>query len=633
MKINYRPEIDTLRAISVIGVILYHAKINFLGYWILPGGYYGVDIFFLISGYLITSVINRELEKTGKFSYINFYIRRARRILPALLVVILVSIPFAWIYLMPTSFIDFAKSILSSLTFVSNFYFYITGLEYGAENGLLKPLLHTWSLSVEEQFYILFPILFILGFGFFKKKLFKFMLLIAAASFIFAEFLSLNNQILNFYILPSRIWELLLGSSLFFFEKKFKLKYSNQTSNLICLSAFMIIFISFMFFYEVLANPNLKSLLPISGTILIILFSKKDAFVTKFLTNKIFVGIGLISYSLYLWHYPIFAFIRNAYIPNNYFYYFFIFVLIFIISWLSYFFIEKPFRDGKKILDKNFIKILFFIILVLIITSIAIIKNKGFENRFPNEASFSVDNQKYNKEILLKKYELGIPQFRNLDKKNVLVVGDSHGEDLFYALKMNETLFPSYEFSILSTQISCLNNIYKFFKLCKKKLTKKDKDNFLKSEIVIISSTYSNKDIVYLDDILKQLKLMNKEIIITSRMPLFYFKDRFSIIDNFYLKNKRLPNEGEKLILEKRYFQSKNNKDIDNINNKLLMVSKNNKVKFLKKIDLICEQSFKTCHFLTPDDHKIFRDGAHLTVEGANFIGKKINDVDWLDFN
>jgi peptidoglycan/LPS O-acetylase OafA/YrhL len=631
MKINYRPEIDTLRAISVIGVIIYHAKINIFGYWIFQGGYYGVDIFFVISGYLITSVIYRELKKTGKFSFTKFYIKRARRILPALLFVMFVCIPLAWKYLMPTSFIDFSKSILSSLSFISNYYFYITGLEYGAENGLLKPLLHTWSLSVEEQFYILFPILFVSGFIFFKKKLFQIILLIAILSFIFAEFLSFSNPILNFYILPSRIWELLIGSYLFYFEKKFKLKYSNQTSNLICFAGLTIILISFMFFYEVLANPNLKSLLPIIGTILIILFSKKDAFLTKFFTNKIFVGIGIISYSLYLWHYPIFAFLRNASIVNNYFLYFLISIFIFFISWFSYFFIEKPFRDKKKIADIDFIKILFSASIILIFTSLMVIKNKGFENRFPNETSFSVDNQRYNKEVLIKKYELGIPQFRNPDKKNVLIIGNSHGEDLFYALKMNEDLFPIYEFSILSIDfIKCLNNLNKSFKLCEKKLTNKNKNNFLNSEIIIISSTYNNDDILYLDGILLQLKAQNKNIIITSRMPLFYFKDKFSLIDKFYLKNKRLPNKDEKLSLEKEYFNSKNIGFIKSINNKLESISKKNNVKFLQKEALICQEIKKTCQFLTPDNHKIFRDGAHTTIEGASFIGKEISNLNWL---
>ena len=161
MKLTYRPEIDGLRAIAVGAVILYHAQINILGHQPFKGGFIGVDIFFVISGYLITSIILKELVTTGSFSFKHFYERRVRRILPALLFVMLVSLPFAWIYLMPSSFIDFSKSILYSLGFSSNFYFHYSGLEYSVE-GLQHPFLHTWSLSVEEQYYILFPIVLLI---------------------------------------------------------------------------------------------------------------------------------------------------------------------------------------------------------------------------------------------------------------------------------------------------------------------------------------------------------------------------------------------------------------------------------------------------------------------------------------
>ena len=158
MKLTYRPEIDGLRAIAVGAVILYHAQINIFNQQAFTGGFIGVDIFFVISGYLITSIILKELITTGSFSFKHFYERRVRRILPALLLVMLVSLPFAWMYFIPSSFIDFSKSIIYSLGFSSNFYFHYSGQEYGAIDGLLKPFLHTWSLSVEEQFYIVFPV-------------------------------------------------------------------------------------------------------------------------------------------------------------------------------------------------------------------------------------------------------------------------------------------------------------------------------------------------------------------------------------------------------------------------------------------------------------------------------------------
>ena len=171
MKINYRPEIDGLRAVAVIAVIFYHAQINILGYQPFKGGFIGVDIFFVISGYLITSIILKELVTTGTFSFFNFYQRRIRRIIPALLFVMLAALPFGWIYLLPSSFIDFSKSTIYSLGFSSNFYFHYSGLEYGAVDSLLKPFLHTWSLSVEEQYYIVFPVILLVTFKYFRKNL------------------------------------------------------------------------------------------------------------------------------------------------------------------------------------------------------------------------------------------------------------------------------------------------------------------------------------------------------------------------------------------------------------------------------------------------------------------------------
>ena len=183
MKINYRPEIDGLRSIAVGAVILYHAQFTILGYEAFKGGFIGVDIFFVISGYLITSIILKELVTTDSFSVKHFYQRRIRRILPALLFVMLASLPFAWMYLLPSSFIDLSKSILYSLGFSSNFYFHYSGQQYGAVSGLLKPFLHTWSLSVEEQFYIIFPIALLITFKYFRKHL----ILILLAGFFTQE--------------------------------------------------------------------------------------------------------------------------------------------------------------------------------------------------------------------------------------------------------------------------------------------------------------------------------------------------------------------------------------------------------------------------------------------------------------
>ena len=161
LNLSYRTEVDGLRAVAVASVILYHAQMVVFGSDWFEGGYIGVDVFFVISGYLITRIILSELYETGDFNFIKFYERRARRILPMLFVVIVVSVPFAWKKLLPIDFFEYAESVLASLLFSSNFFFYFSATEYGAGSALFKPLLHTWSLGVEEQFYIVFPILLV----------------------------------------------------------------------------------------------------------------------------------------------------------------------------------------------------------------------------------------------------------------------------------------------------------------------------------------------------------------------------------------------------------------------------------------------------------------------------------------
>ena len=186
MNINYRPEIDGLRAIAVISVIFYHANVVIFDEKLFKGGFIGVDIFFVISGYLITSLILRELNTTQSFSFMNFYERRVRRILPPLFFVMLLCFPFAWVHLGPVNFIDFSKSILYSIGFSSNFYFWDMGHQYAAANSLLKPFLHTWSLSIEEQYYIIFPIFLFIIFRYLRNYLLLFLII----TFIFSLLLA-----------------------------------------------------------------------------------------------------------------------------------------------------------------------------------------------------------------------------------------------------------------------------------------------------------------------------------------------------------------------------------------------------------------------------------------------------------
>jgi peptidoglycan/LPS O-acetylase OafA/YrhL len=435
VKINYRPEIDGLRAIAVFSVIIYHANFSFFGKDIFTGGFLGVDIFFVISGYLITSIILKELFITKKFSFKYFYEKRARRIFPVLFFIIFICSIVTYFLFLDENFIDFLKSVISSIFFLSNFYFHYSGSFYGNENSLIKPLLHTWSLSIEEQFYIFFPITLLIIFRFFRKYIFLILFLVFLISLSLAQYFSSTHQSFNFYLLPSRLFELISGSLLAYF--KFKkipaewcgnlLKFRIEFNSIIPIIGIGLIFYSFIFFdNNQSAYPSLFTLIPIAGTGMIILFSKNNL-IKKILSQKIFVFFGLISYSLYLWHHLIFAFLRYAYLFDNSTKIKILSILLSIIfSIITYFAIEKPFRNEKIISFKKLIAFLSLSIIILLSFSFYYTHNTRPKKNF---YKLVIDNQNYQDEI---KYN------KNFVLGDVILIGDSHAKSLAYQL--NEEL-------------------------------------------------------------------------------------------------------------------------------------------------------------------------------------------------
>tara|TARA_B100000989_G_scaffold121059_1_gene89323 strand:+ start:603 stop:2489 length:1887 start_codon:yes stop_codon:yes gene_type:complete len=628
VKLKYRPEIDSLRAISVLGVIIYHSKIYFFGKLFFQGGYFGVDIFFVISGYLITSIIYEDLGK-NQFSLKKFYIKRCRRIFPALIFTILISLFLSWYSVMPVSFIEYAKSIIYSLIFVSNYYFYFSGLEYGAVSGLLKPLLHTWSLAIEEQFYIIFPLIFIFGYRKFRKNLILYLGILLFVSFITAIYYSNFDPKFNFYFIGGRAWELLIGSLLFLLSYKSNLQIKTTYSNLSTFFGLLLIFISFQFNYDTNPTPNLNTVLPLLGASIIIFTYKKEGFLNLLFVNKFVLKIGLISYSLYLLHYPIFAFVRANRLAHSNIDYFVVALIIFFLSYISYRYIEKPFRNFDFIKNKSLMKILIGSIIFLCSSSLFIIGNKGFENRYPSLSNFSLDYEKYRKELRDLKYKLGTPSFKVDTKKNLLIIGNSHGRDLFNTLKLNESIFLDYEFSMLDTKVSCLKFINEN-KLCDKTLSKLQKNIFNQAEIIIISSRYDDKDLIELDNVVQKLLPYNKKIILASNRPQFNFSsNNLTIIDEFFLNNKRLPYENEKLDLKKKYFLSIN-PNLQKKNTVIEKIAEDNQIEFINMEKLICADQKKTCEFLTSNNSKIIFDDSHFTVEGAKYLGAKIKELNWF---
>ena len=349
---NYRPEIDGLRAIAVISVIVYHAEFIVGGNKLLTGGFLGVDVFFVISGFLITSLMMKELRLTGTVSISHFYERRARRLLPVLFTVIFSFAPLAWLFLLPEQFVDYAKSILSSLFFLSNFYWDFSLQQYGAESGLFKPFLHTWSLAVEEQYYILFPLLFLALCKWSKVGARNLLLIGLVSSLIFAEWKTRSDVSFSFYMLPSRLWELLAGALLAMHLDRTPGVRQRRLEVERYFPALGVLLIAFSFFFidmKKYDHPGFVTLLPVLGAVLIIGFSNEKDVVTKLLSSRPFVSVGLISYSLYLWHYPLFSFFRIYSGGGGNSEFLLLIVLAVVLSVISYHLVEKRFRAPAEV--------------------------------------------------------------------------------------------------------------------------------------------------------------------------------------------------------------------------------------------------------------------------------------------
>ena len=659
MKLNYRPEVDGLRAIAVFTVIFYHAEIVLFDDYLFKGGFIGVDIFFVISGYLITSLILKELKETGHFSFKNFYERRIRRILPVLVLIMSVSLPFAWICLLPTSFVDYGKSLISSIFFSSNFYFLFTGQDYDGTFSLLKPFLHIWSLSVEEQYYILYPIILFSCFKFFRKYLLIILIFVLLISLILADWSSRHDPSLTFYSLHTRGWELLAGALLATIEIDYGRSSNKFLSNSLPFVGLLLILHAVFFFSEkIIFHPSFYTLSPIIGVMFIIHFSKKGELITNILSTKILVGSGLISYSLYLWHFPIFAFGRVTEffgdgVSKK------LIILTILLSLLSYFFVERPFRNRQLISRKYLAVFISFFVSIILISSFFIIKNKGYPSRleiFTNLKNFQINNEALEKDWLKFKQKIESPLFeQSSKKKKILIIGNSHARDLFNGLYLNKDLSIKYDFSIIQTEVRCLKNVLKKLN-CDGKSKSTDPlrnihlHNFNLANILLISTRWLETDIELLDEVNSIAKYNNKKLVITSNTPEFNYKkssefadrtvikdsiltDLFykksTLIDLIVLKNSRIPSNEEKLEIEKKYYKFIPEALLD-LNKKIEKKSQDLDIVFLDKIDYVCNKMEERCEVLMPDNSKIYYDYGHYTVGASKYFGKKIHKVNWL---
>lgn len=377
-KADYRPDLDGMRAVAILPVLLFHAGLPGV-----PGGFIGVDVFFVLSGYFMARIILTDLDR-GCFSVKQFYVRRIRRIFPALAAMIAVSSVAAWLLFMPQEFLYFAKSVRASALFTANILFRRESGYFDLASDM-KPLLHTWSLSVEEQFYLIFPVALFLSYKYAHRWIFLILLSTIFLSFSAGIWAVFHAPAKAFYLLQFRIWELLIGGLV---AAAPPAKFAAFTSRAMTVVGLACVLVPVCFYSPELAFPGVYAAVPCLGTALVIYSRCEEGMIAGFLSNPVSIFVGQISYSLYLWHWPIIVFSRYAlgreltggWILG-------VLVASFTVAYLSWRFVEQPARYGK-VADSH--KVLFAFSGCAILTAIAfafvVNKYDGLPERLPKDA-------------------------------------------------------------------------------------------------------------------------------------------------------------------------------------------------------------------------------------------------------
>ncbi|MFO1217407.1 MAG: acyltransferase [Burkholderiaceae bacterium] len=432
--LKYRPEIDGLRALAVLPVLFFHA-----GFDAFRGGFVGVDVFFVISGYLITSIIVNDCA-AGKFSIPTFYERRARRILPALFVVIAVSSLFAWLWMLPVETQAFTRSVLAAVGFLPNLYFWST-TNYFATAAEELPLLHTWSLGVEEQFYVLFPLMIWVLWRAGVRALLLSTLFLALVSFGLSEWAWRSGKLSsNFFFPVTRAWELMIGAAV---ALAWRIRPIHEWlprawCNVLSLIGLVSITCAVALFNRYTPMPSVYALVPTLGTALVIASAQQGTLAHRVLSHRTLVGIGLISYSAYLWHQPLFAFARIR-ITSGVRWPLFVALILssLALAYMTWRFVESPFRTAFRVSRATLIKVSLTGALLFLCIGLASERTRGFVSRLPDEdvQLASMVNSVAQGEYVTRRFTEADRDFSRTSARKIIVIGDSFAQDFFNSIR------------------------------------------------------------------------------------------------------------------------------------------------------------------------------------------------------
>ena len=615
---KYRAEIDGLRGLSIVAVIFFHAGFEFFS-----GGFVGVDVFFVISGYLITIILIEDIEKK-RFSIVDFYERRARRILPALYFVLLASLIISVLIMSPQQLKDFGQSLVVVPIFLSNLFFLLKA-DYWAQSSEFIPLLHTWSLAVEEQYYIFFPIFLALAWRFGNKRVFWVIAMMIAVSFLISEWGCRNRPSANFYLAPARAWELFAGSLAALITKKQGVKQNNFLASLGLAAIIFSIFV----YDESTPFPSVYALLPVLGVVLLVLYAEKKTIAARMLSTKAIVGIGLISYSAYLWHQPFLAFYRvlQDEIEIKLYDSILITVLVLFTAFLSFKYIERPFRDKNKYSSKT---VLYFSIVPLIgfiVAGLYLHKSEGLKelkmSRVPSQTAEHlnlIDLEKNKRAELWANLLVDAEApFSNLAKTKTLFIGDSVSEDLYVVSVNSKKIQSVIESRRLPFDDECAKHISTGGlevnhnnKLCKYSIYEYlESDLFRRADVIVIAAAW-NSNSQYLSGLLEHPLLLDKRVVLYQTHAfldissiIYSLRDSYDDLDKmqrFIFNNKR----------SRTIFANQVIEDIGRAKN----------IPFINSFNAFCDTSQKKCKLFNIEKQPYIVDQSHLSVTGVVFFEK-----------
>lgn len=624
--LEYRADIDGLRALAVMSVILFH-----VGCFGFGGGFVGVDIFFVISGYLITKIIYTQ-QKNGGFSFREFYARRVRRLLPALLFTLLISFVAGALILSPKHFEQMSGSLLFGLFSASNFFF-LGEVGYFDTAATYKPLLHTWSLAIEEQFYIVWPVILLLYMKLKNPKL-KLLLLGGMAAGVLLSFalaVIFESSKSSFYFTPFRVYEFFMGIALVFLPEVKKAAYREVmfTAGLILMICAVTLFDSHMLF------PSYLALIPTLGAALVI-YARNPPVTGIVLRNKFCVRIGAISYSLYLVHWPILVYLNYMTIDASASLGVIVVALSFLCAVAMYYYIEQPFRRQKNhVFYRNFKIIIPVLFILLAVLSLHAWQTNGWAWRFSavqiEAINKSLIEDTKASDVFYDEHNVVPPNFEAKGKKNLFVVGDSHSRDVFNALATNQDKIAGYNIFHLYLDEKCFERKNYTPTLARRILGVHQKDNdeecanhmqavknsaFAKKADIIIIATATSED--QSDD---EIDRMPNEVAFHrrnsphARIIIFGVKRLPFDPPTFYLLK-----DGSPQINAQIYGLNRSKRSY--INELVREAAHNVKATYFDFYSLLCNNATKKCLATDEQGNLLYDDDNHWTFAGEKYFGK-----------